>query len=221
MLDYQKHNNVALLKLDDGKANAVGHNFIEALNKGLDQALNEAEAVLICGRTDVFSAGFDLKELQKGATASAALVNKGAAMLLRLFSHPQPVVVACTGHAVAAGALVLLAADSRIGIAGEYQIGLNETAIGMSLPNFAIQLANARLSKRHNTRAVIQAQLFNPAAALDVGFLDEVVSPENLLDSAMAEAAKLAVLPTASYAANKLAIRQAYINSIRDSLQVQ
>ena len=141
MLTYRMQHKVAVIGLDDGKANAVSHGFVDAMTEGLDRAEKEAAAVVITGRDGVFSAGFDLKELAKGARERTELVNRGAAMLLRLFSLPQPVVVASAGHAIAAGALVLLAADTRIGAAGDFRYGLNETAIGMSLPPFGMEMA--------------------------------------------------------------------------------
>lgn len=220
MLNYQRQGDVALIGLDDGKANAVGHTFIDALNEGLDRALEDSKAVLISGRPGVFSAGFDLKEFEKGPDATTALVNKGANLLLRIFSHPQPVVISCAGHAVAAGAFILLAADTRIGVSGDFKIGLNETAIGMTLPVFGLQLADARLSKRHQTAATVQAQLFNPVQAEDAGFLDQVVTADELADAALQTAAALAALPGEAYAANKLAVRQAHIQTIQASLSM-
>lgn len=209
---------IAVINLDDGKANAVGHDFIAGLNEGLDRALEDAKAVLITGRAGVFSAGFDLKEFDKGRAATNALVNSGANLLLRVFSHPQPVVAACAGHAVAAGALLLLASDARIGADGNFKIGLNETAIGMALPVFGLQLAAARLSKRHQTSATIQGQLFSPGQALDVGYLDDVVDEAELMNAALSCARRLAELPEDAYAANKLGVRDAYIKAIQASL---
>jgi len=218
VLDVTINGGVAVITLDDGKANAVGHNFIEALNEGLDRAQVEAKAVLISGRAGVFSAGFDLKEFDKGPAATSALVNSGANLLLRVFSHPQPVVVACTGHAVAAGALLLLAADTRIGADGDFKIGLNETAIGMPLPVFGLQLAAARLSKRHQSAAVIQGRLFSPLHAKDAGYIDEVVHEADVMNKALGWATQLAELPAEAYAANKLGVRDAYIQAIQASL---
>ncbi len=218
MLNYQIEGDVAIVGLDDGKANAVGHNFIDAMNEGLDKALSDASAVMITGRPGVFSAGFDLKEFEKGPQATTALVNKGANMLLRVFTHPQPVVAACAGHAVAAGAFLLLAADTRVGTAGDFKIGLNETAIGMTLPVFGLQLAAARLSKRHQTASTIQGQLFEPGEALDAGFLDALTSADTLAEVALARATELATLPGDAYAANKLAVREPYLKVIQASL---
>jgi len=219
MIDYTCTNDVALLSIDDGKANAVGHAFIDALNAGLDQASAQAKAVVLLGRPGVFSGGFDLKEFKKGPQATEALVDKGARLMLRLFSHPQPVVAACTGHAVAAGGFLLLAADTRIGAAGAFKIGLNETAIGMTLPVFGLEMAQARLSARYLTASVVQGELFDPAQALQAGFLDTVVAVDEVRSTALARASALAQLPGAAYAANKLAIREAVITRIHASLE--
>lgn len=218
MLDYDRQADIAVLKLDDGKANAVGNAFVDAVNRGLDRASKEAKAVVITGRPGVFSAGFDLKEFEKGEDATLALVDKGARMLLRIFSHPQPVVAACSGHAIAAGAFLLLASDTRVGVEGDFKIGLNETAIGMALPTFGFELAKARLSKRAQTAAAIQATLYEPGAAQDAGFLDEVVSPDALMERALQRAEVFAKYPGEAYAANKLGIRAESIATIRASL---
>ena len=218
MHEYRVEHGVAVLSFDDGKANAVGYEFIEHMEAGLERAQREADAVLISGRSGLFSGGFDLKELRKGAEAGGALVNRGAKMLLDLYRHPQPVIAACTGHAVAAGAFVLLACDTRIGALGEYSIGLNETALGMSFPVFAIELTHARLSKRHVTASFVQSTLYSAGAAVDAGFLDEAVAEEMVVERAMAEARRLGELPAQAYAANKRLIRAVAIKTIEASL---
>jgi len=72
------------------------------------------------------------------------LVSKGAELIVRLYSFPLPVVVAAEGHSIAMGAIMLLAADLRIGKDADTKYGLNETAIGMVLPPFGMELAKAR-----------------------------------------------------------------------------
>lgn len=217
-MNFELVDRVAVLHLDDGKANAVGHTLIETVNGALDQAAREAKALVLHGRDGVFSAGFDLKEIQKGPAAAQALVNKGAEMFLRMFTHPQPLLAACTGHAIAAGAFMLLAADNRIGAAGEFKLGLNETAIGMTLPVFGLELARARLNPLYLTRALIQSQLYDPDAAIQVGYLDRVLPADQVLDAALAEAAELGELPAETYAKNKRDIRAAPIAAIEASL---
>ena len=213
-MNYEQHGDVAVLHFDDGKANAVGHDFIQAMNEGLDRAEREAKALVVLGRPGLFSGGFDLSELKKGPEASKALVMEGARLFLRMFSHPQPLIGACTGHAIAAGAFMLLCCDTRIGIAGDFKLGLNETAIGMILPVFGLELAAARLSKRHLNSAVIQAKLFNPEEAVDAGFLDLVVAEEELKQHSIDAAAQLAQYPAEAYAGNKLAAAASKISAL-------
>ena len=217
-MNYELTDSVAVLAFDDGKANAVSHDFLDGMNEGLDRAVGEAGAVLVTGKEGMLSAGFDLKEIQKGPDAAAALVGKGAKTLFRLFSHPQPVVIACTGHAIAAGAFLLLTADSRIGGAGDFKIGLNETAIGMSIPVFGRELTRARLDPRYVTRAYIQSQLYGPDEAVQVGYLDRVLPMDQVFDAAIQEAARLAELPGEAYAQNKRDIRAPFIEAIEASL---
>jgi enoyl-CoA hydratase len=218
MLAYELVDDVAVITMDDGKANAVSHGFIDDLTEGLDRAEAEAKALVIFGRSGVFSAGFDLKEIGKGPAESKALVDRGAALLFRLFTYPLPVVAASAGHAIAAGALLMLASDTRIGVAGDAKYGLNETAIGMTLPPFGLQIGLCRLSKRYQTEAMIQAKLYDGNEAMKVGYLDHVVSSEQLQATAMTKAGELAQLPSASYAAMKLAVRQQYADIITASI---
>jgi enoyl-CoA hydratase len=215
---YDLRDGIALITFDDGKVNAISHEVIDGLDAALARAENEARAVLLAGRDKRLSAGFDLSVMTGGIEAARALVTAGAELMLRIYTFPLPVVVACTGHALAAGAILLLASDWRAGAGGEFKIGLNEVAIGLTLPLFALELARDRLSKRHFSAAVTQARIFDPKGALDAGFLDSVEPPETLLDASLRRAAELAKLPDAAFRETKARERAATVKSIRDTL---
>src|SRR5688572_5146690 len=166
---------VMVVRLDDGKVNVVSHAVVEQVHAALDAAEADAQAVAIVGREGKLSAGFDLTEMTAGVEEARALVRAGGELLMRIFVHPQPVTLAVTGHALAAGALLVLACDTRIGADGPFKIGLNETAIGMGLPEYAVELAQARLVPSHLTRAALQAEIFDPHGAVTAGYLDRVV----------------------------------------------
>lgn len=217
-MEYQLNGDVAVLTFDDGKANAIGNAFMDAMIDGLSRAQQEAAAVVITGRAGLLSGGFDLKEIEKGAEAVKAMMKKGSNMFYRLFSHPQPLIIACTGHAIAAGAFLLLTADNRIGAAGDFKIGLNETAIGSTFPVFGIQFARTRLTPAYLTRSFVQSESFSPEEAMAAGFLDEVQPPESVMETAMDLAQRLGKLPAKAYAQNKLDIRKPAIDAIRASL---
>jgi enoyl-CoA hydratase len=174
---------------------------------------------LLLGRSGRFCAGFDLKTIQEGPESARRLVGGGAQLLARMAGSPLPIVVGCGGHALAMGALLLLGADVRIGAAGDFKLGLNEVAIQMTLPGFAVAFANERLSKRHLLRATTQAELYDPIAACDAGYLDRVVPAETLEAEALAEAARLAELPRRSFAETKAALRGALVERVRSGLE--
>jgi enoyl-CoA hydratase len=215
---YELRESVGIVWIDDGKVNALTHDRVTACLQGLDRAEKEAQALLIVGRPGCFSAGFDLPVLRRGGDAASELFLAGAELAVRLYAFPCPVVIACTGHAVAMGAILCLSADTRIGADGDYKIGLNEVAIGLALPDLGVELARERLSKRHLSRAVLQAQLYTPREAVDVGFLDRVTSPETLIDESIEEAGRLASLDSAAFRNTKLRLRGDAIARIRDSL---
>ena len=167
---------VALVRIDDGKVNAMDPGLLDSLWGALDTAEAHAEAVVLAGRPGVFSAGLDLNVVRTSTRAAWDLLHKGSEIFLRLAEFPRPVVAACTGHALAAGAVILLCCDVRIGAAGDFKIGLNEVAIGLALPELVVELARKRLSPRHFTVACNTAQIYSPTEATDVGFLDRADS---------------------------------------------
>ncbi|MDE0652535.1 MAG: crotonase/enoyl-CoA hydratase family protein [bacterium] len=169
---------VALVSIDDGKVNALTPDLLDSLFGALDAAEANAGAVVLSGRPGVFCAGLDLNVMRGGGSAAQDLLGKGGEIFLRLAEFPRPIVAACTGHALAAGAVMLLSCDIRICAAGTYKIGLNEVAIGLPLPPLVVALARARLSPRHFTRACNTAQVYSPTEAVDVGFLDEAGSAD-------------------------------------------
>jgi enoyl-CoA hydratase len=206
---------VAVLRFDDGKVNVLSYAAIEALAEGLDQAQRDARAVCLVGREGTFSAGFDLSVMTAGLDSALALTAAGGKLMLRLYLHPQPVVVAVTGHALAAGVLLAAACDVRIGADVGAKIGLNETAIGMSLPSFAIELARDRVTPRALVAATLGAQVYDPGGAVEAGWLDQVVPAEDCLSTAMAEARRLGDYSPAAYAQTKRMLREPTIERTR------
>ena len=209
-VSVERRDSVLVVHLDDGKANALSSSMISAIGAALDQA--EADdsigAVVLHGREGKFCAGFDLSVMRGGdISAMANLVCDGGELVSRLYGSSIPVVAACTGHALAAGALLLLGCDVRIGADVDCKIGLNEVAIGMVLPDWAFNIAVERLSRRHLQLAVATARITDARGAVDVGYLDEVAAADAVLDVAVARATELATLNGRAYAGTVRALR--------------
>jgi len=206
---YSLVDGIATLTLDDGKVNAMTPTMSAALNDGLDQAAREAAVVVIRGRENVFCGGFDLTIMRGDDDAlKGRMLEDGRALLKRLYLFPQPVIFAVTGHAIAMGALMILAGDIRVGLTGDFRIGLNETRIGLALPISGIEIARDRLAPTVFQRATVNAELFSPDDAVSAGFLDQAVGPADF-DGAVAMVAKaLASLDPVAFGETKRRVRQ-------------
>ena len=208
IVTYAEEDKYSLIKMDDGKANAIGFDMLEQLNAALDQAESAGKVVIIVGRSGKFSAGFDLSVMGQGGDDMMRLLRGGATLSQRLLQFPTPVVLAVTGHALAMGGLFLLSADYRIGTEGEFKLGLNEVAIGMTLPYFGVELARARLDPAHFELSVSCAYLYDAVGAVEAGYLDESVGVDQILSRAKAVAKQLSNLDMAAHKATKDRVRQ-------------
>lgn len=194
---------VRLISIDDGKANALSKDAITELRSAIDEAAVEdgIVAAVIAGRDGVFSGGFDLNVMRSGDLAAVVdLVADGGELISHVYRCELPVVAACTGHALAAGALLLLGCDIRVGAIGDFKIGVNEVAIGMVLPDWGLTICRERLDPLHLQRAVANANITDASGAVEVGFLDIAVEPSEVVDRAISEAAALASLDRGAYA---------------------
>jgi enoyl-CoA hydratase len=201
---------VIIVHLDDGKVNALSFATMQAITDALDRAEADPSigALVLHGREGKFCAGFDLGVMRGGDVQQVIrLVSDGGELVRRLYGSPVPIVASCTGHALAAGALLLLACDVRVGADIDCKVGLNEVAIGMVLPGWALTIAEERLSRRHLQRSVANAVVTDGRGAVDVGFLDEVVPESEVLATATARAKELAALSGRAYAGTVLALR--------------
>lgn len=218
LISYHLEDGIATLTLSNGKVNAISPEVIAAFNSALDQAELDRAVVIITGQPGILSGGYDLKVMTSGPENAISLVTAGSTLARRLLAHPFPVVVACPGHAVAKGAFLLLSVDYRIGVDGPFSIGLNEVQIGMTMHHAGIELARDRLSKSAFHRSVINAEMFSPTGALDAGFLDKVVSAEELQSAARTAALQLKKINMVAHKNTKLKVRKALLELLDQSI---
>ena len=219
LVSYSLADGVATLTLANGKVNAISPAVIADFNAALDQAETDQAVVILTGQTGILSGGYDLKVMVSSPQAARELVAAGSTLARRMLAHPQPVIVACPGHAVAKGAFLLLSADYRIGVEGAFQIGLNEVKIGMTLHHVGIALARDRLSPAVFQRSVNNAEMFNPQGALQAGFFDQVVSAQDLMDTANTVAQQLKQLNMTAHKNTKRKVRKALLDALDAAIE--
>jgi enoyl-CoA hydratase len=220
---YELDGPVATITMDDGKVNAFSTPMLKAIHAAFDRAERDGAVVLLTGRENYFSAGFDLKVFAGGEVDRVVeMLRLGATLAERILTFPTPVVAACNGHAVAAGSFPLLAADLRIGTQGSrFRVGLNEVKIGLTVPWFAIELARQRLQPAAFSRAVVNAAMHGPEEAVSAGFLDRVVEAGELRAAGLDGAAELAELNFAAHVATKLRARASALAAVRSAIETE
>lgn len=214
----QEADGVATIRIDDGKVNSFTEALLLSLSDALDIAIDRDRAALILGNDRCLSAGFDLSVMRQEPAARKSLVLAGLEIALKIFESPIPVVVACTGHAIAAGTLLLLGSDHVVVGDGPVKIGFNETTIGIELSPFVLELARHRLlPSAHNQ--ILQGSLYAAEPARLAGYVDEVVPPADLLRRAGEVANHMAGLDPASYQLTKKAMRSSTGEALRSALE--
>ncbi|HVL89465.1 MAG TPA: crotonase/enoyl-CoA hydratase family protein [Actinomycetota bacterium] len=222
LITYDINGAVTTITMDDGKVNALSPAMLAGINEALDAAEKERATVVLAGRDGRFSGGFDLTILRAGGDEAIGMLRGGFELSERLLSFPTPVVIACTGHAIAMGSFLLASADYRIGAAGDFKIAANEVAIGLTLPLAAIEILRQRLTPAAFSRATLLAETFTPDDAVAAGFLDHVAPPADVLAIAQTVAAGMAGgLHMDAHAASKLRVRAAALEAIRAGIDAE
>ena len=209
---------IAHLRLDDGKVNAMDLPWFEALNGLLDRAERDRpQALLISGRPGFFSAGLNLKVIPtlEGDDRRRFMDAFGGTML-RVWTLPIPTVAACTGHAIAGGALLAFACDRRYALDGAYRIQMNETRNAMALPSWALAICRSALPPLHWTEALLHARAYSPAEAVELGFFHGLLAGESdEIASALAAAESFRGIHIPSYLRTKQRLRTPEADAVR------
>jgi enoyl-CoA hydratase len=221
MIDIKTDAGIAVMTLAHGKANALDIEFCQALTaRFMELRGSQAKAVVITGQGNIFSAGVDLKRLGAGGTD---YIREFLPVLNGLydaaFYHPKPVVAAINGHAVAGGAVLAACADRRIMARDSGRIGVTELLVGVPFPALAFEILRFAVPPRYLPEVTLSGATYASEAALQRGWVDEVVEPSALMERALAAAQSLAALPAPAFAQTKMQIRQPVTERLRQSGQ--
>ena len=208
VITTERRGEVALLRMDDGKANAMQERFLDDFDRALEGA-RDADALVLTGARRIFSAGLDLPALvELSRSAIEALMEHFHETMQRTFLWPAPVVAAVNGHAIAGGCVLAMQADRRVMAEGDAKIGINEVQIGLPLPVVVLETFRAQLSPAHLARAAQEGTLFSPAEALEAGIVHATAPAESVEERALATARNLASVGRPAFSAVKGVLRR-------------
>src|SRR5438067_4875985 len=204
----ERDGQVAVLRVQSGKVNAIGPASLATLGELLGQ-LGDARAAVITGEGNAFSAGLDLPSLiDLDRATMRQFMGRFDGIMLRLFELPIPLVAAVNGHAIAGGCVLALQADLRIAADRDARIGLNETQLGIGLPAVVLETLRWQVPGTSLAAIALEGRLFTPREAEQIGLLHEVVPEAQLQARALERARALGALPPAGVRAVKSALRR-------------
>jgi enoyl-CoA hydratase len=209
MIHREDHEDVTVLRMEDGKVQALDLELVEALDAALEQVeRGPGAAVVLTGTGSSFSAGVDLFRLleHEGDYARRFLVALGSA-LRHLFCLPRPVVAAINGHAIAGGLVLACACDLRLAALGKGRLGVPELVVGLPFPALALEIVRFATPRAHVQELVYRGLRLTVEEALARGVVDEGVESEALLPRALERARELGALPPQAFALAKRQLR--------------
>jgi enoyl-CoA hydratase len=203
VLDIEERLGVAVVRLCHGKVNAMDTELLAAITAAMRE-IDLATPVVLTGTEPAFSAGADLHRIvEDGPAYVERFLAALSESVLAVFARPAPVVAAVNGHAIAGGCVLAAACDTRMMSAG--RIGLSELTVGVPFPAAALEIMRHRVGPNLG-KLVLSATLFDPPQALSLGLVDQFVWPDNLLDAAISEAARLGEISPEVFAFTKRAL---------------
>lgn len=212
---------VTTITMDDGKLNVMSPAMLRDLHTAFEtaEADSQTRVILLTSKARVFSAGFDMAVFAAGAEPSLEMLQLGAELAERILKCTKPVVTACSGHAYPMGAFLMMSADLRLGAEGDYRIGMNEVAINLTLPQFAIEIARQRLTPAYFNRCLMTGEMLGPSEAAQAGFIDRVVPADTLNEQAKYAAHSLTQIDLKAHAGSKKKARAAALKALRYAIE--
>ncbi|WP_348672296.1 crotonase/enoyl-CoA hydratase family protein [uncultured Abyssibacter sp.] len=219
-VSYRLASRIATITIDDGKRNALSPAVFEEIYAAFDRAESDEAMVILTGRDEVFSAGYDLKVMKSGGPQTLRMLRLGYLLTARVLEYPYPVIAACNGHSLAMGVFLMLSCDTVIGTRGDFKISANEVELGLTMPRVGAAMLQHRLTPAAYQRAINLSEYFDVDAALQAGFFDTLVEPAELMPHAEALAANYARLDMRAHTATKRRFRGDLIKHIRRSVKL-
>ena len=220
MIDRFQKENIEVLKLNRPKANALNENLIKELILNLDEIMkdNNIKGIILTGQEGFFSAGLDIVELyNKDKEYMKSFWGLFSNLLEKIYSYPKIIFSAISGHSPAGGTVISIMTDYRIMSKGNFLIGLNEVAVGLSMPRGIGRIFQSLLGERLAEKMTLKGELVSPDKALKIGLIDEVIKPEKLLDHSISVMQNWLKLPFQKQIESKLALRKDIIDLIKSN----
>jgi enoyl-CoA hydratase/carnithine racemase len=213
MLDTIRHDDILELRLNRPPANALNHDLIASLRRGIEAAPREgARSIVLSGAPGMFCAGLDVPALVKLDRQGMQALWQGLYETMRAIANsPLPVAAAINGHSPAGGAVLAINCDYRVMAQGDFKIGLNEVRVGITLPPVLLRVLRRVVGERQAERLAVGGLLVDAQEALRIGLVDELVPVEQVTQAALLWCRSMLELPAHAMTATRARARASLV----------
>jgi enoyl-CoA hydratase/carnithine racemase len=190
------------------KRNALDRPILDALAETLPTL--DARCILLTGAGDVFSAGYDIGDLEPSRLAEEAaelVAHPFQNALEALDAVEVPIVAALNGHAIGGGLELALACDLRVAAAGA-RMGMPPGRLGLVYSHTGVKRFLDAVGAARTRELFLTARLIDAETALSWGLVNDVVPRDSLAARGASMAADVAALAPLAQRGNKRVLRE-------------
>lgn len=216
MIEQITHGDFLEIRLSRPPVNALNFELLDALVQAVEQAPSSgAKGIVLSGGAKVFSGGLDVPYLLGCSDAELkACWSRFFDAARAIAGSPVPVVAAIAGHNPAGGCVLALCCDYRVMADGPFRIGLNETQVGLIVPDAIQYLLHRIVGTYRAERMVVAGAMIESRKAFDLGIVDELVAQENVVEAALVWLTGIAKLPQGPMLATRAIARADIIEAL-------
>ena len=220
-IKIEKKDHIALITIDHPPANAWNLATMLDFEKAIDDVENDKDVrvvILTGGGEKCFSAGFDVSD----AANSHEISPRGCALWRRIDRFSKPVIAAINGFALGGGLELALCCQFRImADAPKVMLGLTELNLGI-IPGWGgTQRLPLVVGKAKALDMILFSKKIGAQEALDIGLVNQISTPENLMADVFAFAGKLAERPPIAVSCVLNAVSAGSYEGVDEGLRVE
>ncbi|MBC8479242.1 MAG: enoyl-CoA hydratase/isomerase family protein [FCB group bacterium] len=211
-----------ILQLNRPRANAINSKMVSDLSEALEECAKNpsVKGVILTGLPGMFSGGLDVIDLYpRDREYMLRFWKDFTNLLMQLFNYPKLLFSAISGHSPAGGTVLAIMTDYRIMADGDYNIGLNEVAVGLILPHSIGQVYQYLLGNRQAEKLALTGALLFPRDAMKYGLVDEVCDPDQLESRCLKRMECWQKLPAFQQISTKLQMRSHVSEKMKESIK--
>lgn len=218
MIETIAHGDIHEFRLARPPVNALHPDLLVPLREAVVAApARGAQAIVISGGPNVFSAGLDVPFLLGLGNDRAALRSAWETFFdaaRAIAASPAPVIAAIGGHSPAGGCVLALCCDYRVMARGPFRIGLNEVQVGVVVPEGIQHLLRRVVGAYRAERLLVAGDMVDAEQAHAIGLVDELTDLDHVVTRARAWAEDLLTRPRQAMLATRRIARADLVDAM-------